>query len=81
MEMKPITVKTYSGYKADEYPVAFYWKNQKHEIKEIVDRWYEQNRTVDWLAIDYFKVCCSSGLQCIISHDMENDQWYMVKIL
>jgi hypothetical protein len=78
MKTTPIKVESYSGYKADEYPISFYWKEEKHNIKEIMDRWYDRNLTVDWIATNYFRVVTDSGLQCIIKHDIETDQWYLV---
>jgi hypothetical protein len=75
----PIEVESYSGYKADEYPVSFYWKGKKFEIKEITDRWYQSDPTVEWLVINYFKVLTRNNLQCIIKHDIEIDKWYLVK--
>jgi hypothetical protein len=44
--MKAILIKVecHSGYKADEYPTCFYWKDEKFEIREISDRWYQGNR-------------------------------------
>ena len=37
----PIEVECHSGYKADEYPKCFYLDDEKFEIKEISDRWYQ----------------------------------------
>ena len=37
----PIEVECHSGYKADEYPKCFYRDDEKFEIKEISDRWYQ----------------------------------------
>jgi hypothetical protein len=79
MEVIPIRVESYSGYKADERPVSFYWNGKKYEIKEIVDRWYERNHIVDWLATDYFKVLTTTGKQWILKHDRETDQWSLVR--
>ena len=81
MELIPIVVESYAGYKADEYPVSFYWNDKKFEIKEIIDRWYERDLTADWLDINYFKVRTTTDMQCIIKHEIEIDQWYLVKIL
>ena len=44
-----VRVKAYSGYKADERPIAFEYKGREHRIVEILDRWYGE---LD----DYFKV-------------------------
>lgn len=80
MKTIPITVETYSGYKADEHPVSFNWNNRKFEIKEISDRWHQSDPTVDWLVIHYFKVRTTTDMECILKHDIEIDQWFLVKI-
>ena len=36
-----IEVECYSGHRANERPVAFTMRDQRFEIEEIVDRWYE----------------------------------------
>ena len=48
MKLIPIIVECHSGYKADEYPICFYWENSKFEIKEISDRWYQAQPSPDW---------------------------------
>lgn len=81
MEIIPISVESYSGYKADEYPISFYWNNKKFEIEEILDRWYQRDITVDWLTVNYFKVRTTTNLKFIIKHDIEIEGWYLVKVL
>jgi hypothetical protein len=49
-----IKVETYSGYKADERPVAFYIGDMKFRVVEVVDRWYDPS-------VDYFKVKANDG--------------------
>lgn len=44
-----VRVDAYSGYKADERPIAFEYKGREHRIEEILDRWYGEDD-------DYFKV-------------------------
>ena len=80
MKETPIVVESYSGYKADEYPLSFYWKNKKFEIEEISDRWTQSDLTADWLVINYYKVRTTTDMELIIKHDIEIDQWYLVKI-
>ena len=80
MDTIPITVESYAGYKPDEYPLSFYWKNQKYEIEEILDRWYQRDITVNWLTVNYFKVRTNTNLKFIIKHDIEIDGWYLVRI-
>ena len=73
-----IKVECYSGYKADEYPRCFYLGENKYDITEITDRWYQGDLNPALPASDYFKVETTSGKQYIIKHDLENDLWFMV---
>jgi len=76
-DMIPIKVECYSGYKADEYPKCFYWNDEKYEIQEVTDRWYQGDRDPEWPVANYFKVNTTDGEQYIIRHDLENDEWYL----
>jgi len=37
---KPVTVECHSGYKANEWPVAFIFQGERREISEILDRFF-----------------------------------------
>jgi hypothetical protein len=41
MILIPIEVECHSGYKADEYPKCFSWNNERFEISQVTDRWYQ----------------------------------------
>ncbi|MEE9572607.1 MAG: hypothetical protein V3W20_06145 [Candidatus Neomarinimicrobiota bacterium] len=77
--MIPIKVECHSGYKADEYPKCFYWNNDRFEIQEIIDRWYQGDRDPEWPVSNYFRVDTTCGKQYIIKHDIENDEWYLCR--
>jgi len=46
LDYKEIQVECYSGYKTNERPVAFIDQGCRWEVKEIVDRWYEEGLEV-----------------------------------
>jgi hypothetical protein len=71
-----IHVECHSGYKGDEYPKCFYRDDEKFEIAEITDRWYQGENNPDWPVSNYFKVRVIDGRQFIIKHVLENDRWY-----
>jgi hypothetical protein len=73
----PIKVECHSGYKADEYPLCFYWNEDRYEIREITDRWYQGERDPAWPVSNYFKVETGSGGPFIIKHELENDSWFL----
>ena len=78
--MKQILIKAeqHSDYKANEYPKCFYWKEERLEIKEIIDRWYQGNNDPERPATNYFKVITVFEKKYILKHDIENDKWYLV---
>jgi len=41
MEYERIKVECRSGYKANEYPIAFTFQERRWKVLEILDRWYE----------------------------------------
>ncbi|KPK82754.1 MAG: hypothetical protein AMS27_14060 [Bacteroides sp. SM23_62_1] len=77
MELIPIEVECHAGYKADEYPKCFYREDEKFDIQEITDRWYQGDTNPVWPVSNYFKVLTTSGEKYIIKHDLESDKWYI----
>jgi len=63
-----VKVETYSGYKADEYPVKFYTKQKQLEVIDIEDRWYGPGYS-------YFKVLADDCMTYILRQNLESDQW------
>jgi hypothetical protein len=61
MDYEKIQVECYSGYKANERPVAFAYQGRRWEVKEIIDRWYEGGLESTRPEINYFKVKTTEG--------------------
>ncbi|MDP4268657.1 MAG: cytoplasmic protein [Bacteroidota bacterium] len=78
MDLIPIRVESYAGYKADESPRFFYWDNIRFEIKEIADRWYQGYIDSEELAANYFKVITTDDKFYLLKHELESDQWYLL---
>jgi hypothetical protein len=78
-EMIPIEVECHSGYKADEYPTCFYWNEERYDILEITDRWYQGERDPAWPVSNYFKVDTGSGGPFIIKHELGKDRWFLCR--
>ena len=78
MKLIPILVDCHSGFKADEYPICFYWANMRFDIKEIADRWFHAVATPEEPIADYFKVRDGINAEYIIKHELENDLWFLV---
>jgi hypothetical protein len=73
----PVRVECHSGYKADEYPECFYLKDERHEIRKILDRWYQSGPEAEWAVSDYFKVETAGGGTFLLKHEIEDDRWYL----
>ncbi len=71
--MIAIKVKTYSGYKADERPTSFAIGTRVFDVRVCLDRWYGEGYS-------YFKLRADDGYTYIIRHDMETNQWELVKM-
>ncbi len=79
-ELIEVKVECHSGYKADEYPICFYRDDQRFEINEIIDRWYQGDSNPQWPVSNYFKVATTCDKGFILKHDLETDKWYLCKI-
>lgn len=73
----PIQVECHAGYKADEYPRFFTIGNERLEIQDITDRWYQGDNDPEWPVSDYFKVITTGGKEYIIKHEHKSDSWYL----
>ncbi len=77
MKLEPVIVQCHSGYKVNEYPVAFVFQDQHQEVVEIVDRWYEGGTTPDKPVMDYYKVKTDQGAIFILMYAGHLDQWFL----
>ena len=64
----PLRVECYAGYRVDERPVAFWLRERRIAIREILDRWLGEDHA-------YFKVTGEDGVLYILRRDDRNDQW------
>jgi hypothetical protein len=69
-----IKVYAYSGYKANERPTAFVVDERRHEVKNIVDRWYGVEH-------DYFKVLAEDGRIYLLKWHRIQDIWSLEKVM
>lgn len=83
-DLFPIKVECYSGYKADEYPRCFYLDNNRFDVEEVIDRWYqmsasneEEDSTSGFPASNYYKVRTRDQQVYILKHETETDLWYL----
>ncbi len=67
----PISVESYSGYRADERPVAFRLRERRIAVREILDRWYGEDHA-------YFKLTGEDGALYVLRQDRECDTWELI---
>lgn len=77
IEFEKTQVECRSGYKANEYPVAFVFQGARLEIAETVDRWYEGGIDPEQPVIDYFRVRSEVGRTFILMYAGHLDQWFV----
>jgi hypothetical protein len=70
-----VRVDTHDGYKAGERPTAFELEGERHEVAEVLDRWYEGSLDPRGQQIDYFKVRTTRGLEFILRYLHLFDAW------
>ncbi len=76
-KIQEIQVECHSGYKVNEYPVAFTFQGQRRIVSEIVDRWYEGGISPEKPTADYFKVKTDDGRIYILMYEGYSDKWFM----
>ena len=70
-----IQVECYSGYKANERPLAFFYQGKRWDIAEIIDRWYEGGLNPSQPALNYFKVRTTDGKNFLLRYNSLFDAW------
>ena len=78
MPHEKIDVECYSGYKANERPVAFTYQKRRREVAEIVDRWYEGGLEAQNSDVSYFKVRTVEGEVFLLRYVSLFDAWSVV---
>ena len=78
MPYEKIEVECYSGYKANERPVAFTYHKRRREVAEIVDRWYEGDLEAQNSDVSYFKVRTVEGEVFLLRYVSLFDTWSIV---
>lgn len=78
-ELIHIRTECYSGYREDETPKCFMWQGIKHEVKDVLDRWYQWDHEQKHKVADYFKVETAAGELYILKHELMHNKWYLCK--
>jgi len=73
----PVPVECRAGYKGEEYPLAVHVADQRREVSEILDRWYQGAREPGLTAAEYFKVRTAQGV-VVLKHDPGAHAWFLM---
>ena len=68
-------MECYSGFKANERPVAFTFHERRWEVAEIIDRWYEGGLRPGRPQMNYFKVRSAEGKLFLLRYLSLFDAW------
>jgi protein-tyrosine phosphatase len=71
---KPVQVSCYEGYRAQENPRSFVQDGKRHDITDVVDRWYDSPLGKRGKIVDYYKVQTKDGY-FFLRYDRERDIW------
>jgi hypothetical protein len=75
MTDKTITVISYSGYRAEEIPRAFFLGERKIEIIEVLDTWIEEGLS-DRARQRFFRIRGSDNSVHEIYLDEKTNEWH-----
>ena len=70
-----VSVECYAGYKGEEAPRAFVYRNQRYENLEVLDRWYQGGMDPTGLAHNYFKIKTSDGEIFLLRYTPRFESW------
>lgn len=76
-DAEPIQVKCYSGYKANERPIAFIYKGKEYQIGSIESQICRRSSTEKAISMREFKVRVQGGEVCILIFDEATEEWYI----
>ncbi len=73
----PVPVECHAGYKGEEHPLAVYVADERREVSEILDRWYQGAAEPGLPAAEYFKVRTAQGV-LLLQHDLSARAWFLM---
>ncbi|HHT9115614.1 MAG: hypothetical protein HY607_08465 [Planctomycetes bacterium] len=75
MKLHDVHVNTYSGYKADERPLAFTFEGKRHKINEIISQTYED---ISGKGLrKRYTIKTDEGLAFKLFYDEKQDRWFL----
>ncbi|HGY56801.1 MAG TPA: hypothetical protein ENK44_13930 [Caldithrix abyssi] len=78
MLFEVVEVKTKAGYRSVERPAAFFYQEQRYEIDEVIDRWYEGGLDPRRPIMTYFKVHTTDDQIFLLRYNQKRDVWALM---
>ena len=72
-EWTQTNVRCFSGYKANERPLAFLYRGGEILVQKVVESWYEPDRLC-------FKVMAEDGHTYRLEHHERDNSWQVKKV-
>lgn len=74
----PTRVECYAGSREDEAPRALWLDEERLEIAEVIDHWYQSSVDPRLPSAEYFKVLTVGGERHLLRLDLPSRAWYLV---
>ncbi|HAA04542.1 MAG TPA: hypothetical protein DCE18_14450 [Syntrophobacteraceae bacterium] len=75
MRFERITVACREEYRAQQEPIAFFWRGMEIHIRAILDRWYEGHLSRQRVPQRYYRVLTEDGRRFVIRYNELFDAW------
>ena len=75
--VQKISVESYSGYKGDQRPTAFSYKDRTLKIEEVLSQWVEQRAQPGTGNRYIFHVMADDDKSYLIYFDSSNGEWHL----
>ncbi|MBN2425724.1 MAG: hypothetical protein JXR46_13780 [Calditrichaceae bacterium] len=73
-------VHCYCGMKPEEIPKSVEIGGTVHEVKKIIDRWYEGSETAGKPVFNYFKVELENGVIILLRYNTRHEVWSLKRL-
>jgi hypothetical protein len=70
-----IEVEGYSGFRADERPLSFFYAGRTHEVKDILESWYESSRIAGNPNYKFFRVITDNEEEHLLRYNARFRTW------
>jgi hypothetical protein len=78
MSLKPIKVHSYSGYKAEERPISFFFEGNEWQVEKILASWKQESINPREGRRIYFEIKAEGDQIFTIFYNEKDDQWFVL---